>query len=95
MTAIGKVGKYTTDSTHSPEVLLQQHIMGVVSHLNHELQEEYGKRSIDSKCKVLHGITQVIKRIGQPIAIVAPQVCGLIVDLNTSKVLSACRYHAK
>jgi serine/threonine-protein kinase ATR len=81
MSAVRKAERYASDSvanekepSDSPEAFLQQNIMGIVSHLNHELQEGHGKRSVDAKCKVLRGIKEVITRIGMPIAIVAPQV---------------------
>jgi hypothetical protein len=81
MSAVRKAEKYANESaaigdelSNSPEAFLQQNIMGIVSHLNHELQEGYGKRSVDAKRKVLRGIKEVIARIGMPISIVAPQV---------------------
>jgi hypothetical protein len=83
ISAIGKVEKYTVDPKTSSRIpstsishrdFLQLHIMGIVSHLNSELQDAHGRRSIAMKCKVLRGIKEVLSIIGEASAIVSPQV---------------------
>jgi serine/threonine-protein kinase ATR len=82
LSAIGKVEKYTVDTkassrrtsmSMSHRDFLQLHIMGIVSHLNSELQDAHGKRSVEAKCKVLRGIKEVLSIIGEASAVVSPQ----------------------
>jgi serine/threonine-protein kinase ATR len=69
-----KTSSRRTSMSMSHHDFLQLHIMGIVSHLNSELQDAHGKRSVEAKCKVLRGIKAVLSIIGEASAVVSPQV---------------------
>lgn len=85
LSAIEKVERYAGESRPSSkraqmshQAFLQLHIMGIVSHLNSELQEAHGKRSIDAKSKVLRGIQEVLFILGNASTVVSPQLVTIM-----------------
>lgn len=80
--AIERTEKYSTSEAKRtpsrPGSFLQQHIMAIVTHLNNELQDVHGKRSVDTKQWVLYGLRRVMMLIGESIAVVAPQLVAIM-----------------
>lgn len=56
------------------QAFLQQHMLGVVSHLNDMLQEVHGKLSVESKRQIIRALGVLIREVGPNIQGVAPQV---------------------
>jgi len=73
--AIAKVERSLSSERGNRDTpLLNEYLMGVISHLNEVLQDVHGKRSLDVKRKVMRSLGALIEQVGSQVTSVAPQV---------------------
>lgn len=53
---------------------LKGYLLGIIGHLSDVLQDVQGRKSDESKRKVLQGLAVLVERVGSSISAVAPQV---------------------
>ncbi|PVG03672.1 hypothetical protein CPB86DRAFT_749052 [Serendipita vermifera] len=99
LSAIHKVESLVTHGNFqgiadSRNLTLHRNIMGIISHLNNDLQDVHGKRPIEAKRKTLRGISQLILLIGDSIAIVSPQLTALLQNTVMNEELTESTFEA-
>ncbi|KAI6024462.1 hypothetical protein EDC04DRAFT_2869391 [Pisolithus marmoratus] len=89
--ALRKVARVlsTEDKSDSdPAPLLKKHMLGIVCYTNDKLQDVRGKQPIMSKTRIIRGMAAFIRRIGDGVHSVAPQIMATLQTMFTIPELS-------
>ncbi|KAI6100243.1 hypothetical protein F5141DRAFT_1009738 [Pisolithus sp. B1] len=75
-------------SDSDPAPLLKKHMLGIVCYTNDKLQDVRGKQPITSKTRIIRGMAAFIRRIGDAVHSVAPQIMATLQTMFTIPELS-------
>ncbi|KAH9844382.1 uncharacterized protein C8Q71DRAFT_696515 [Rhodofomes roseus] len=64
--------------TQSLSAFLKPHMLGIITVLNDQLQDVYGKRTLQSKKTIIRSLGVFIKEMGSAIATAAPQIMATL-----------------
>ncbi|KAH9938115.1 uncharacterized protein B0H18DRAFT_1080892 [Fomitopsis serialis] len=65
-------------SKHSKNAFLKPHMLGIITILNDQLQDVYGKRTLESKRTIVRSLGGFIREMGPAIATAAPQIMATL-----------------
>lgn len=75
-------------SDSDPAPLLKKHMLGIVCYINDKLQDVRGKQPMMSKTRIIRGMAAFIRRIGDGVHSVAPQIMATLQTMFTIPELS-------
>ncbi|KAF8592595.1 hypothetical protein K439DRAFT_1625944 [Ramaria rubella] len=76
------------DRCHRSTALLNDYVMGIVSHLNEVLQDVHGKKPLAVKKKVMRSLGALIQQVGSQITTVAPQIMATMQSMLVMHALA-------